>query len=160
MYFSGFWISVSELGLSYASVHSTLSSSVYTRPSLVLLIYSILLHSPSKFLTFTMGNYPNTLECGYNISSCSDTFLQKYVLLLFMPVLFNVNASCLIPVVNFSLHPRFTPPNLLLLSATQYGSLCFHHILLSIPAALVTHIASRSQTPERCQSHPWVCSLV
>lgn len=108
-----------------------------------------------------MGNHPNTLECGYNISSCSDAFLQKCVLLLFMPVLFfNVNASCLIPVVNFSLHSRFTPPNLLLLSATQYCSLCFHHILLSTPAALFTHIASRSQTLRRCESHPWVCSLV
>ena len=119
--------------------------------------YSILLPSslPSPRATVLICLNVGTIYPRVQMPSYKNVFCCSLCLYFF-----NVNASRLIPIVNFSLHPRFTPPNLLFLSATQYCSLCFHHILLSTPAVLFTHIASRSQTPQRCQSHPWVCSLV
>lgn len=155
MYFSGLWTSDADLSLSYPSVHSTSSSSVRARPSLVFIpFYSIL---PWVSHPLATGNRPHILDActtytGVHMHSCENVFCCSIYLSLCY-----VNALCssLILIVHFSLHPVFC--SCLLSSIPVHASNIFSP---STPPMVPTHIASSSQTPQHCKSHPCVCPLV
>lgn len=90
--------------MSHLSVHSTLSSLVHARPSLVLFICSVFLHSPSRFLTLVTGNLlVHMLQIQHILVFICN--LIKTCFAAFYSCTFLCKCIALILIVNFLPHP-------------------------------------------------------